>query len=326
MYEPVEFNSRHFTVHSLADGVFAAIAKDGGWAICNSALIDLGGRSLIFDSFLTPQASMDLRRFATDIRAGGPDIVVNSHHHNDHIWGNQVFSSDAQLISSSRTRELIATDGMAELNWYASNSAQRLASLQAELPDVTDDLQLHQQMICISEYEGIIDALPDLEVCIPNITFSHGLAIYGAKRSVELIAFEDGHTGSDTILYLSKDGVVLMGDLLFVGFHPWLGDGDPFGLLKALEESRRLNATWYVPGHGPVGTVKDVGLLISYVEQCLETAEMLVERGDRSEDRIKDLKIPEPFQAWGMPRFYGANIGFLCERLESAHSDKQVPS
>jgi hypothetical protein len=36
------FYSDHFTVHELSDGVFAAIATDGGAAISNAGILDIG--------------------------------------------------------------------------------------------------------------------------------------------------------------------------------------------------------------------------------------------------------------------------------------------
>jgi len=43
--------SKHFTLHQLAEGVYAAIATDGGAACCNAGLIDLGGQVVVFDTF-----------------------------------------------------------------------------------------------------------------------------------------------------------------------------------------------------------------------------------------------------------------------------------
>ena len=104
--------SKHFEFHSLAEGICAAVAIDGGSAISNAGVIDLGGQILVFDTFLTPQAATDLRRAATDVLGRTPNIVINSHYHNDHIWGNQVFAPEAQIVSSTRTRDLIATAGV----------------------------------------------------------------------------------------------------------------------------------------------------------------------------------------------------------------------
>jgi hypothetical protein len=93
-------------------------------------------------------------------------------------------------------------------------------------------------------------------------------------------------------------------------------------LLKALKELSQLDADSFVPGHGPAGTIYDLKLMIDYVEQCLETAQMLVGKGDSYKDRIPELKIDEIYQHWQLSQFYQSNIGFLCERLSPANGDK----
>jgi glyoxylase-like metal-dependent hydrolase (beta-lactamase superfamily II) len=316
--------SKHFVLHSIAEGIFAAIAEDGGSAISNSGLIDLSGQILVFDTFLTPQAAIDLRQLASDMLGRTPQIVINSHYHNDHIWGNQVFAPDAQIVSSARTRDLIATAGMEELQWYLSNSAQLLESLRAQRQNANDEQQQKQLLSWIGYYGGLVEALPHLTVCMPSITFDSRLEIHGAKQTAELITFEGAHTESDIVLHLGQEGIVFMSDLLFVGCHPYLADGDPLQLLKALRELSRLDATCFVPGHGPAGTIDDLKLLIEYVEHCLETARMLVEKGNADKDRITELKITESYQQWQLPQFYQTNISFLCEYLSSANGENQA--
>jgi len=39
--------SPHFTIEKLADGVYAAIAADTGFAVCNAGIVDLGDGVLI---------------------------------------------------------------------------------------------------------------------------------------------------------------------------------------------------------------------------------------------------------------------------------------
>jgi len=308
--------SRHFDLHTLTDGVFAAIARDGGSAICNAGVIDLGGQTVVFDTLLTPQAAADLRQTISDVLGPASCIVVNSHYHNDHIWGNQVFAPDAQIVSSRRTRELVATAGAEELEWYTANAAQRLESVRAEYR-TADEQQRKDLSLWIGYYEGLVEALPHLVVCMPTITFVDRLEIHGSRHTAELIAFEGAHTGNDAVLHLPEAGVVFMSDLLFVGCHTWLADGDPLRLLSALRDLRALRATWYVPGHGPVGTVDDVDLLIEYVEHCLATARELVERGHATAGEPGELAVPEKFAQWQLRDFYEANIRFLCERFGS---------
>ncbi|MCI4365991.1 MAG: MBL fold metallo-hydrolase, partial [Thermoplasmata archaeon] len=81
-------SSRHFQTERLAPGVFAAIATPSGFGLCNAAIVDLGGATVVFDSMLTPMAGADLARAATRCTGRPPTWVVNSHWHGDHIWGN----------------------------------------------------------------------------------------------------------------------------------------------------------------------------------------------------------------------------------------------
>ena len=324
MQKTINSVSKHFILHTLADGIFAAIAQDGGSAICNSGLINLGEQIVVFDTFLTPQAAMDLRQSALEQYGRTPQIVINSHYHNDHIWGNQVFVNEAQIISSARTRDLITTAGMEEFRDYSTNAARQLESIRAQYQNTNDEGGQKQGLLWLGYYEGLVEALPHLTVCTPSVTFDNYLEIHGTKHTGELITFEGAHTGSDTILYLPGEDIIFMSDLLFVGYHPYLADGDPRMLLKALREITRLDATCYVPGHGPVGTRQDLELLIAYIDQCIETAQLLVKTGNVNEDRINGLKIAESFQHWRLPQFYRTNIRFLCESLSPAQGDKQA--
>jgi len=325
MIESIDFDSRQFVIHPLVEGVYAAIATNGGHAICNAGLVDLGGQVLAFDSFISPQAATDLLRFSMQRFGRPPSLVINSHYHNDHIWGNQVFTPAAPVISSDRTRQLIATSGKEELEWYSAHSSERLESLRVQYKNATDEKHRNETLLWIGEYEAVLEALPHLSLCSPNITFENRLEIHGTRRSASLTSFEEAHTGSDTILYLPQDGIVFLADLLFVGCHPYLGDGDPFKLIQALHEVSLLDAASFVPGHGPVGSIADVKLLIEYIEECLQTARVLLNAGDVSETRINELEVPEKYRDWQVSMFYPVNVKFLCQCLGTAESEHPAP-
>lgn len=109
----------------------------------------------------------------------------------------------------------------------------------------------------------------------------------------------------------------MMHGMLFVGCHPYLGDGDPFNLLDVLEEVSNLGATCYILGHVPIGGITDVKLLIEYIKHCIDVAGLLVKTGGVCEAEMQTLKIDDRFQNWFLPQFYQSNIGFLCKHLNS---------
>ena len=56
--------SKHFQLQRLADGVYAAVASERGYAICNAGIIDTGDKTIVFDTFISPEATKDLLRAA----------------------------------------------------------------------------------------------------------------------------------------------------------------------------------------------------------------------------------------------------------------------
>lgn len=313
----IPFESDHFTVCKLSDGVFAAIAADGGAAVSNAGIIDLGERTLIFDTFLTPQAARDLRLAAQQLTGRDPDLIVNSHYHNDHIWGNQAFSAQTLFVSTSQTLRLMQTSGREELKWAQDVSAKRLEDAKRQHETTRDDLIRKDSLLWMGYFGGLVQALPSLSVRFPSLTFDGRLSIHGSARSVELIPFSDSHTGNDTILYLRDAGIVFMADLLFVGCHPYLDECDVSRLRLSLEEISGMDASVFVPGHGPLGTLQDIAANLDYISMCTETAHKLVAQGDISPERIALEAPPAPFATWSLSRFFTANLESLCSKLAS---------
>ena len=91
-------STQHFQLQAIAEGVFVALPKADGGAACNAGIIDLGDQTVIFDSFLTPQAATELLTVAEAVTTSPVKIVVNSHHHMDHIGGNQVFPETTTIV------------------------------------------------------------------------------------------------------------------------------------------------------------------------------------------------------------------------------------
>jgi cyclase len=305
-------NSKHFTIQTLAEGVFALINKRGGSAICNAGIIDLGGLCLVFDTFQSPRAAEDLLQAVKDLVGYGPDLVINSHYHNDHIWGNQVFEPPVHIVASSQTYQLMLTAGKKVLEEEYENAAHELAVLKEEYEKTEDELQRRDAELFISVYEGLMEDLPRLVVRLPDITYTDRMIFYGTKRSAELISYDRSHSGNDAVLFLHEEGIIYMGDLLFAGCHPYLGECDPENLVKTLRKIQNLKATRFVPGHGPVGSMAELLTNIDYVDDCIKTAHALVKADRADEETINGMQAPERFRNLLWPHLYPTNLQALC--------------
>jgi cyclase len=305
-HKEVSMKSKHFEALELAPGVYAAIASEDGAGIANAGVVDLGGRTLVVDTFLTPQAGRDLRRLAEEVTGRAPELVVNTHFHNDHVWGNQAFLPEAQIISSERTLALMQTWGVEELDHFRASSAGRLRELREQFEGETDARKRADITTWIAYYEGLVEALPTLRVVLPTVTFEQRLRLHGERQTAELIAFERAHTGGDTVVYLPEAGVAYLADLLFTGCHPYLADGDPLALRAVLEELQELDARIFVPGHGQPGERADLQRMIDYIDMCQRTAQGLSNEGE-----IQGLAAPSEYEDWRYPQFFGRNVRYF---------------
>jgi cyclase len=308
-------DSRHFVIQPLAEGVQAAIAREGGWAICNSGIIDLGGMSLVFDTFVSPTAAGDLLQAARHHLGHSPELVINSHYHNDHTWGNQVFPQRTPIVACEKTYQLMRTEGKKELEEERSSAEKSLAHFKEKLHNAGTEDERREARLFLGQCEAEVHDLPHLSVRLPEITFQSNLLLRGSRRSAELIAYRNGHTGSDAILFLPDDKLVFMGDILFVGMHPYLGGSAPTQLIRILKEIMGFKAERFVPGHGQVGTQQDLELLIGYVEECVRTARALIEAGTTERETLDALPVPERFRSWGLASLYPANLRAIGKRL-----------
>lgn len=303
--------SRHFALQELTDGVYAAVASDSGFAICNAGIVDLGDGLLVFDPFISPRAAADLRQAAHTVLQKPVLYIVNSHSHNDHIRGNQAFTG-ARIITTVLTRQAIAQNEPEEIAWEKANAVGRLQEMRKIVASEADSARRAEAMFWVIYFEALIDSHDSLRTVLPDLTFEGRLVIHGSQRSVELIETGPGHTESDLILYLPGEGIVFAGDLLFVGRHPYLADGNPGGWLHALERIERLHAPLLVPGHGPVADTLSLGALKRYIIGVGNMAAELVRRRASEQDIAAQPILPE-FRTWVFSRFFQSNLQFMVK-------------
>jgi cyclase len=302
--------SKHFQIERLADGVYAAVASEQGYASCNSGIIDIGDRTILFDTFLTPEAARDLLKAAEQLTSNKITHVINSHEHNDHIRGNQVFRSDVDIISTVKTHEAIARNEPEQIKSEKETILKEIIDAQSKLDAEKDPKRRRELALLISYMQGVSKSHCELKTRLPNITFERELTIHGTERTIKLLPFA-GHTFSDVVLYLPKEKIAFMGDLLFVNIHPYLASGSPEKWKQSLAEVEGLGAKIVVPGHGPVGRSTDLSLMLQYIQTLECIVVNMIKSGKPIEQASFEL-VPSPFDTWlCLENFFIANLTFL---------------
>lgn len=178
--------------------------------------------ALVIDTRSTyPQA----REILTDLReltTSPVTIVVDTHGHFDHVFGNRVF----------RPATIWGHAGC--IPFMERTGERRKRAIAADEPSLADDLT-----------EVAIDP--------PDRTFELAETIEVGGRAVELDFLGRGHTDHDAVITVPDTDVVWAGDLLENGAVPFFGDGYPVDWVAtsaALAALVTPGSGIVVPGHG----------------------------------------------------------------------------
>ncbi len=314
-------------VQELAGGVFAVLHEPGAPLFANAGLVDLGDRTLLFDTGMTPAGARALCALAVELTGRAPSLVVNSHYHNDHVWGNCAVPAGAQILATGQTRKLIQSAEAGEFAAILDAAPEKRERLAGRLAGEQTAAKRTELQWRLNYYEAICAALPELALRLPDVTFEQSMTIFGTRRSVELLTLGGGHTASNALLVVPDCGVLFMGDLLTVQNHPYLPDGDPGEWERILDQvTQRFRAARHlVPGHGPVGAPAELALLRTYLAQVTELAVTALVYGalnaEEAEEKVRKLAVPPLFTSWASPLFFADNLRFLYRRLLAAYAD-----
>jgi cyclase len=292
--------SRYFEAVQISDGVWAAIAKDPVWAMANAGFVDLGGQTLVFDTGFSPHAAKELRQAAEDLTQNRVAFLVNSHHHTDHVLGNQVFA-DAQIVAATQTKTLMQAR-LPRLVQEFSQLPQAILNAKAQKPTTAWEENLYA--LELAELEALLEMAPTFTPTLPNFGFDHTLEIEGSQRSVRLRTFGAGHTACDSVLLV--DEVLFAGDLVLNQHLAFVAHGDPTAWQQRLGDLASLEFKKIVPGHGEVCTPSAIATMQAHLLELQEIAETTPD--------ITTAQPPTHWLEWGLPASFRANMQFLHSR------------
>ena len=300
------YQSAHFSLQKLGEGVYAAIATPGGHAICNAGIIDMGREVMVVDPFMNPDAAEDLKAAVKALTGKKVKYVVNTHWHDDHIGGNQVFEK-AQIISSEQTRELILKNIDGDRKENEKNAPAVLASLKKADSSGMPEFDKVELNMWLGYFEGIVQSTGIIRTVIPDRAINRECVIHGRKKEIILKVAGRGHTENDLIVFIRGEGILFAGDLVFINNHAWMGDGDADDWKICLDSLSALDIKKLVPGHGPVGNRTDIPLFGEYLNLVRKTAVSCRDRGT-DPGAEHSLTVPAPYNDWHLQRFFKPNV------------------
>ncbi|MFJ7142264.1 quinoprotein relay system zinc metallohydrolase 1 [Pseudomonas protegens] len=252
----------------LLEGSTDNFAKANGGNIVNSGFIVTDSGVVVIDSGPSKRYGEALRR-AIAATTDKPVIqLLLTHHHPDHVLGNQAFS-DVPIGALAGTTDLLRQQGDA--------MAENL-------------------------YRMVGDWMRGTEVVLPTQVLEPGVLEVGGHR-LRLLSLS-GHTGADLAILDENTGVLFAGDLVF--YERALTTPNSPGLeawLKDLDTLQALPWKLIVPGHGPLASdaapFAQMRDYLSWLDGLMRDG---AARGDDMSEMIR-RPIPERFAGISLTRY-----------------------
>jgi cyclase len=202
-------------LHEVAEGVFAYVQPEGGWCVSNAGVIVSGESAALVDTAATEARARQLREHVSAVASAAPSVLVNTHSHGDHTFGNFVFP-EATVVAHVQARREMAQAGL------------HLTEL----------------------WSGVIWG--EIELSLPELTYREAMTLHVGELTVELMHLGPGHTTNDTVVWLPEQRVLFTGDIVMSGVTPFCPLGSVAGSLRVIERLRGFGAATMVTGHGQV--------------------------------------------------------------------------
>jgi glyoxylase-like metal-dependent hydrolase (beta-lactamase superfamily II) len=297
----------NFEVQKIGEGVYAVVRKDlpGLMVDANNVFIINDYDVVVVDSNGAPSITKEVLAALRRLTTKPVKFVINTHYHDDHIRGNQVYRDafpNVEFIGHAFAREYLPGQGAVNRKNFlegAPRFADDIRELMAKNKSLGgDDLSEEERASYTSDLRLIDLVLSEgaqAETVLPTVTLEDRLTLHSGSRVIEIRKLGRGHTAADLVVHLPKEGILITGDLV-VWPVPLVGNPQShIGEWAAtLEKMVALRPSIIVPGHGPVlsddSYLKLLAELFGYIKAQTEAA---VARGETLEQARRSVNLDQ---------------------------------
>jgi glyoxylase-like metal-dependent hydrolase (beta-lactamase superfamily II) len=231
---------------------------------------------------------------AVEVRPNEINMVVNTHFHSDHTWGNQQFS--CPILAHRLCLERMEFNLRGE--WSPEEFQAYLVELMQTDPQKAGELR---------------DTLQELQITLPDQVFDDRF-----ERELGGVKFQvihmGGHTPDSSIVWLPEKFLLFASDLIFQGRYPFVFDADIPAWIEALKRLLEFQAEVIIPGHGIRCTEADIRWLMEYLQITWQLTEVHIQLGHSLEEAFADPRYPI-FAEGKKEKLHTANIGYMYGKL-----------
>jgi cyclase len=302
----VQNSYANFEVQKIAEGVYAAIRKELPGLMFNANVIFIINDEdvVVVDTNITPSSAKEVLAALRNLTSKPVKYVINTHWHEDHIMGNQVYRDtfpgvefighastlvDLPTVGATNRKQLL--EGAPPFIKYIRSQMEKNKSINGS--DLTEEERI-SYLSDIKQVEQYLGEASGFQIILPTITIEDRLTLHRGSRVIDIRHLGRGHTGADLVVHLPKENILISGDLV-VWPVPLVGTTSyPAEFASSLEKLLAIRPAVIVPGHGPV--MRDdsyVKLLVRLLNSLKQQTEAAVSRGETLEQARKSVNLEE---------------------------------
>jgi len=274
---------------TVAEGVHAWIGAAGD---SNAGAIETREGLLVIDAQQYPRLARQFRA-AVEAKTGKPiRALINTHCHLDHTAGNVVFA-DVPILAHRKTLAAMHANLGAKTGayWTISDYATKIKMLFGQnlfdlVPENDPAQAWFRQRVGLPDYDT-------MTIAPPTETFADHVTFHWPRDTMHLDYWGPAHCDGDIVVWLERAKVAFLGDLLFHGRFPWLGDCDLSGLIDRLGHVLTLDVAIVIPGHGMPTDLAQVGRFRDMLVALRSAVETAIKAGVTEEAAVREVKLPQ---------------------------------
>lgn len=301
------------TLQRISRNAYAWIGVNGD---SNAGAVETPNGFLVIDAQQTVRLARGLRSTVEAMSGKPVAALINTHFHLDHTAGNVIFS-DVPVFAHERTLRALQNylGPISNGRWTVTDVPTKLrlffgSNIQELVPQGSPEEAWFLKRMSGPDYDSI-----DLKA--PSETFADRMNFVLSSDTLHAEYRGPAHCDGDLILHLEKEKVAFLGDLLFLGRFPWFGDCDLDGWIARLGEVLKLELTAIVPGHGPVGTLKDVANFRTLLIDVRSAVAAAIKAGASEAAAVREVRLPQYAAIPRYPEWMPFNIRATYRYLKS---------
>jgi glyoxylase-like metal-dependent hydrolase (beta-lactamase superfamily II) len=133
---------------------------------------------------------------------------------------------------------------------------------------------------------------------VPNQTYRDRVTLYLGGKEIQILHLGRAHTRGDSIVFVPKDRIAYLSEVLFFEEFPYTADAYPSEWTRTLQAAEALDADIFVPGHGFLPeNLRDTRKGLAGHRQILADVRAAVEkeiaRGSTEAQAVANIDLPQ---------------------------------